>query len=442
MDKGLRELANIITKLSSTSSRTDKESILDRNSSNIYLTELCKFMYDPMIVSGIKELKMNRKQSSDYVLDLFSMHEEHSLLDIFTYLKSNNTGKDVDIQYITEYIEDNIEYSELLKKIFTKELKLGIDITTVNKIYGNSFIKEFNVMLADNYYDNQNYLTDKEFILTTKLDGLRCIAVYENNEVKFYTRQGKPYGRLPEIESELMEYFRENYVYDGELIAETDKQMLSKDLFRETASVAMKNGNKKGLIFNVFDMIPADEFFNKSSSLECRRRKQRLHNIFTVYGRYLKHICEVEILYKGNDINQIFSNLERITDAGGEGVMINISDAPYEFKRTKNLLKVKKFRTADVKVIKINKGTGRFSNTLGSITVEFDYNNNTYACDIGSGFTDVQREKYWNAPELLINKIVEIKYFEISQDMDGKYSLRFPVWLDIIRTDKDTTSIY
>ena len=48
---------------------------------------------------------------------------------------------------------------------------------------------------------------------------------------------------------------------------------------------------------------------------------------------------------------------------------------------------------------------------------------------VGSGFTDKQREEYWVNAHKYLNKYVKVKYFEESCDKEGKYSLRFPVFL-------------
>ena len=64
-------------------------------------------------------------------------------------------------------------------------------------------------------------------------------------------------------------------------------------------------------------------------------------------------------------------------------------------------------------------------------------------CECGSGFTDEERLNYWEHPELIMGKVVELKYFEVTQnDKDKtKYSLRFPTWQHRIRTDKDEQDI-
>ena len=126
-----------------------------------------------------------------------------------------------------------------------------------------------------------------------------------------------------------------------------------------------------------------------------------------------------------------------------EGVMVNLSDAPYECKRTSNILKVKKFQDADLKVLDIIEGTGKNVGKLGAITVQFEVGGKLYTCDCGSGFSDDERSLYYNNKELLLDKIVTIGYFEISQNSKTKeYSLRFPTWKGIIRHDKTEISMY
>ena len=56
-------------------------------------------------------------------------------------------------------------------QIFTKELKLGITSKTINKVFPN-LIPEFNVMLAEKYWDRMEELekTNPDIIISQKLD--------------------------------------------------------------------------------------------------------------------------------------------------------------------------------------------------------------------------------------------------------------------------------
>ena len=148
------------------------------------------------------------------------------------------------------------------------------------------------------------------------------------------------------------------------------------------------------------------------------------------------------MLYRGEDKSQIQYWLDKITSEGGEGVMINLSHGPYECKRSKYLLKVKKMLTADVLVKDVIEGTGQNTGKLGAITVEFiGPDEKHYECNCGSGFTLQEREEFWNNPNLILGKIVELQYFEISQNEQGTYAFRFPVF-KYVRDDKNSISMF
>lgn len=65
-----------------------------------------------------------------------------------------------------------------------------------------------------------------------------------------------------------------------------------------------------------------------------------------------------------------------------------------------------------------------------------------YNCDVGSGLTLEQREDFWAHKDKVLNKIIEISYFEVSMNSNNNsYSLRFPVFKHI-RDDKTEISMY
>lgn len=82
--------------------------------------------------------------------------------------------------------------------------------------------------------------------------------------------------------------------------------------------------------------------------------------------------------------------MDKITNNGGEGVMIRDPESKYEGRRTDKLLKVKKFEDAEATVIGHEKGTGRCSAMLGALRVRGD---DGIEFKIGSGFDDSQRRK-------------------------------------------------
>ena len=78
---------------------------------------------------------------------------------------------------------------------------------------------------------------------------------------------------------------------------------------------------------------------------------------------------------------------------------------------------------------------------MGQIKVKFIHEGKEYYSYVGSGFSLEERRLYLDKPELIVGKVVEIGYFEISSnESTGDYGLRFPTWKGIIRDDKTELS--
>lgn len=428
----MNKIKEIIDSLQGTSGRLEKTAILEANKNNELWTEILKFLFDPMVVTGISTAKLSK-----IIVPMIHMHYE--LLGMLNYLSANNTGRDVDIDVVHDTLCSYPEHRGWIGQLVTKSLRLGVDVSTINKVYGKNFIKVFAVMLAESFADNPKYLDGKQFIITKKLDGLRCVAyVHDNGVVEFFTRNGQDYDDVPDVAADLLKLQARNVAYDGELIA-VSKSTDTNKVFRETSSVARKDGVKTGLIYHVFDRVPLYDFLEGFYVGACIDRKLALN--VDIMSANLTWVSDVNMLYIGSDQSKIGDWFKVAEDKKWEGLMLNSYDAPYQAKRVCDLLKVKKFKTVDVRVTGVYEGENDCVGTLGGINVEFDLNGVICKSNCGSGFTKKQRDKYWADPSLLIGKIVELKCFEFSMNNDGSRSLRFPIWLDIIRFDKDTTSV-
>ena len=66
------------------------------------------------------------------------------------------------------------EMEEFIKSILTKSLKVGIDATTVNKVYGDGFIPVFDVMLGTSI-EKCKIPKNAWISISHKLNGSRCL---------------------------------------------------------------------------------------------------------------------------------------------------------------------------------------------------------------------------------------------------------------------------
>lgn len=417
--------------------RLYKEGVLEEYKNDEVIKQFLYFIFNSFIVTGIKRAKLEKEISVNPLDITFRNFVEFS-----QFIIKNNTGSDVVVKTVQRELNRfQGEDRAFFENVILREFNIGIGRSSTNKIFGDDFVPKFEVMLAEKYTDYVEFVDGKEFIITLKLDGNRCVAIYDaDGGIDLKTRQGLDYEGLDHIAEDIRLHMQPGFVYDGELIATAENADLSTgELYRFTTGLLHREVEDKTAIkFFIFDSLTVDEFKAGKSKTGALERKNRVATLLSGGARYL---VNVPILYRGKDASVIQRMLDEVTNAGGEGIMINIASAPYECKRVKTLLKCKKFNTADVFVESVEEGSKSFKGIMGQIKVKFIYQGKEQTSYVGSGFSLEERKLYWEHPELLIGKVVEVGYFEVSQnDKTKEYSLRFPTWKSIIRTDKTELS--
>ena len=454
--ENMKKVAKVLDIVRKTSSTNAKQAILQYENEQEYgatLRSVLYYTYNPFMMFGLtdKTLQVVRPNIMTYARateeDVFLLLEELANNNINDYLRS-------EAKRLLLTINDD-EVREMVQGIMVKDLKLGVNVTTLNKVFGKGFIPKFDVQLAESYAKQKpGSLRNKEVCITEKLDGFRI--VYNPVQEKFFTRKGQEYEGLEHLIPELNDLcvaisednlvHGEDVVIDGELVHEPVEGLNSQELYALTSSAARKKGrhrDKLKLQFHVFDFVPLNEFMSGLTTLRYKARRSIMDVAFVALSD-LKHVKPVTVFYMGKfDEEILLTHLKQVEALGGEGLMINLMEGTYECKRTKKLLKVKTFKDADVLVTGIVEGTGKNLGKLGAVEVKFLHNGKEMTCEVGSGFTDDERLVYWEHPETIIGKVIEVKYFEVTQNEKDKtkYSLRFPTFQHRIRTDKDEQDI-
>lgn len=408
----IENVYNKFEEIKNVSGSISKKVLLRQNSTDEDFIYVLEFIYNPFKKTGIANKKLDKNINATIIHDLKDLKEA------IEYVIKNNTGTDVVVASLQRFIEKNKEHEQFLKEVFTKTYKCGLNVTTINSVV-KDLIPTFGVMLATKIEDCSKELKgNPKVVATLKLDGFRCTFIKSHG--KAYSRQGIEIEGLVELAKDFEKL--PNGVYDGELIAKGDFKE-AKDQYKETSKIARKKGDKKGLKFVCFDYMPEESFFKGICFTPCIVRKTSLKELIDMLD--CENIECAEILYHGRyDEEKIMQLANEVTAKGEEGLMLNLADAPYECKRTKSLMKIKKFHTCDLKVIDCLEGNGEMKGMLGSFVVE--YKNNKV--NVGSGLTQAERIEYWNKKEELIGRVIEVGYREETQNEDGGLSLRFPTF--------------
>ena len=419
--KEVSKINSFVKEINLENGRNYKTSVLEKYSSDLDILNFLEFLFNPFKITGISTKKIEKE------VGLEDISPFDDIFQLINYLCLNNTGSDDNLRKVQTYLNTlKDEEKELAKKILTKNLQLGIDAKTINKVFPE-LIPTFEVQLANKYFDNPSILEDKSFSITTKIDGGRIIAIKENGNVTLYTRAGQKYEGLVDIENELKNMELDNFVLDGEITLLHKGTRTSKEQYKETMKITRKDGEKHGVKILAFDLLTLPEFKNKKGVEPYFQRRHELN----IFFNKLKYIEVLPVLYSGSDTSVILPMLNEAIENGEEGLMINMENEPYQFKRSDVLLKVKKMQDIDLPIIGYEEGSNKYENSLGAFLVEYKGN----IVKVGTGISDDLRKEVWNNKDKYMGVTIEIQYFEETTNDKGGISLRFPVFIDF-RYDK------
>lgn len=432
----LNDVIKIIKELEGVSSTKGKEHILRVNSDNETLKKVLYYTYSDMQY-GIKKTTVKKM---DFLPD-----EEYKWINIwkmFEDLSNSNINNDL-VKKVSNTIGffNDKEQQDLLIRMLLKDLRIGMNVKSINKAIPN-LIPKHEIMLASKF---EGKLKGK-VSMSLKMDGIRCSALVDNDgNIQFLSRQGHKILGLNEITDAIEKLGLKGYFIDGELIKINTDNIASDDNFRLTTKIVnSKSDDKRGLEFVVFDITPIEDYYNGKSNLSYEQRLELMNELI---GDGNKFVRLVEKFGVTDNVEEVYQKLNEVVADGKEGLILNTLSGVYSFgKRPKDILKVKAFSDADVLVVDILEGEGRLEGKLGKVKVQFKYEGKVYTSFVGSGFNDVEREYYWEHKDELMNKVITIKYFEISKNEKDGVSFRFPTWQgkEYIRTDKqgiDDTNI-
>lgn len=437
LENELSPILNVVIKLRETSGTNDKIELLKINKNIPHLQQVFKMTYDPFLKYGVSKTMIDKLESFD-----INTNESITYDDFIIFLEKlakSNINDELRLQIATIlHCSPNQSMRDLLKCIFTKDLKIGMAAANINKAIPE-LIPVFGIMRGQKYENHKHKLVGKDIIITEKIDGVRTVAIIdENGNVNFYSRQGKEIIGLSDIEKDIKKMNLKNIVLDGEVTILNKNGLESKDVFKATMEIiGSKTNVKNGLLYNIFDCLSLSAFIQGISKATAINRKKYIEGKWKV-ACCPEYIKPLPILYYGvyseDEVNKIH---KEILSNGGEGLMLNVPTASYECKRTANLLKVKEMYTCDLQITGFEEGLvgTKLEGTLGAIVVDYK----GYTVKVGSGFSEDERDFFWHNKSELIGRIIEVQYFEETQDADGNLSLRFPVYVRLRENDKEVS---
>lgn len=405
---------------------------------NITLKEVLIYTYDPLKKYKIDQLKYFKTGNNVSKLGFFNLKQKRILEQsdwntfkiILDELVIKRSAKDADVRRVIDFIDCFSEDDQqILLGVLFKDLRLNMNINKFQKVWFDLCCQP-QVQLANLYAGKDFY----KGYYSRKFDGKRM-----------YIKENLPYSRanrlckikpIEHILSQVAHF--SDMVLDGELIFIDEE---GNEDFQRAISLTSsdeRNPDCDNLYYVIFDMIPKNLFMTKDVYVAFEDEYNLILETFgcdldySAFNNYSLLKTEYpNILVARQDTNiEIMQQLRE--KYNWEGLMYRNGEACYEYKRTNNLLKMKRMKDGEFEIINLLIGSGKHEGRLGTLNIKLPSGE---IVGVGSGFTDEQRDLFWKNKELIESNdfkskyLAKVQFFETTANKDGSNSLRFPVFL-------------
>ena len=402
----------IIQKLETDNSRLFKESVVADNIISQEFTVGLQYALDSLVTFGVQQVPFSEADGKG-ILD----KEFYAVADKLVARELTGHAARDAIQELCDNAK-NEQWNDWYRRILIKDLRCGVSVKTVNGV-AKGTVPVFGCMLAHDGAKHPKKIKG-ECLVEYKYDGVRVIAIVQNDTATLYSRNGKILANFPHIEEALSKPEFNNFVFDGEVMSD-DFQSLMKQVHRK------EGAQTQDAYLALFDVLTLADF-NKGETVDNATVRRELLTTLQ-FDDCIKVVDATLIDFDTDEGKAVFDEMNaEALEKGYEGLMIKPTHEVYKCKRSHAWLKVKPFIEVTLKVIALEEGTGKNEGMLGALVVEGEDDGKFFHVNVGSGLTDDMRKDVWAAQDSVVGQLVEIRADAAtqSQDADDVWSLRFP----------------
>jgi ATP-dependent DNA ligase len=419
----------IFKALAADNSRLTKEKILKDNLTNLTLRKVLFLALDPYTQFYIKRIPPYKTGVIRSKLTL-----EQALYELDKLSSRTVTGNAAfsHLHWILESL--SADDAEVITRIIEKDLRCGVSEATVNKIWPK-LIPTYPVMLASGYDEKLMAKMQYPAYVQLKLDGMRFNAIVRINSktVEFRSRNGKLINLLGNLEQEFLELaapFVKDVVFDGELIVRDNNGIMNRQKGNGILNKAVKDTistTEASMVHaTIWDVVPFEKFYSGVDDTAYNLRFRMLEQL-----NFPNKISLIESQLVNNE-DEAHKLFQSYFAKGEEGIILKNPAGNWEDKRVKHQIKFKGELECDLLCVDWQEGTGKNKGRLGALVLESS--DGKIKVNVGSGFTDEQRDKY--TKQNTLGKVVAVKYNARIRDKNtNEESLFLPVFLEL-REDK------
>lgn len=445
----LDDLQACVTKLEATNSINDKLAILKKFPQ---LHEFIGRILDPMQKTHVTRASLLKYETEKFP-KFHSMHHKKYPADVegvYNALVTQSVSGDEAKEMVVVFLQKNPKHRELILRILEKELKIRLGMTQFRKIVEvtpESVSEKYQPALAHDLEKHMAYFQESSknsmWYISRKLDGVRCQVWVTDKGCRAMSRTGHRFDALALLEQKVHDAVAPGYVLDGELCVVDEKG--NESFSAAVSQVRRKSAVMKSFCFCLLDVVTDTEFQLGSSPLTVTQRRRRadgvLAHLLAQNTPTQKVVWVEQVPYSEENMALMQRKVDQLQ---WEGLILR-HDVAYAGKRTKDLLKVKKFHTEEYRIQDVKTGPVRIidpktglETVLETVTAVKILHKNCPVY-VGSGFSLAERQKMFKDPQKVIGQVIAVQYFEETQDSKTKaWSLRFPTFKYWYGQSRDT----
>lgn len=436
----------ILEAIAETSSRNEKLELLKKYEDNADLQRTCYLALNPMIKFWIKKIpeSLNTDPTETLQYSLYSLSQALDILEdeFVTRLVTGNAAIER-LRNLLTYL--SFDDQEVIKKIINRDLRCGISDKTVNKIW-KKLIPVFEPMACARATSKNLAKMEYPAFVQKKEDGARLVAIVTPDGVTYHSRNGKEVSLFGVFDAPLIEAAKaedKSFVLDGELLAKKNTKIANRQtgngLMTKAIRGTLSEEEAKSLHFVIWDLVDLNHFIAGYSPTIYSERWKALFTLYIVYGFEYKPNLSLVYTREVSSLVQAQEEFRKALEAEHEGIILKDKRGAYKNKRVDFQIKFKAEKTADLRIKGVIRGTGKNEDRMGALNLYSD--DGLVEVSVGTGFSDKDREWFWDHKDEVKGKIVEILYNDVIQDKNRPdiSSLFLPVF-KATRDDKDTTN--
>lgn len=405
------------------------------NSSNYKLDVLKKYK-DDSDFKKILELTYNRNKynfniSKNCILQnsQFLNTSGNKIIDeVLTEIETLGSGS-IRGNKAHEFVDDLLktldkENKEILLNLLGRDLKIGLNIKSINKVFKNLIPKPNYMRCAVLSEKTLKKIKFPAFI-QLKMDGTYREIHVADGQVTGKTRSGEEYFN-PVLFKEMMNF--PNGYYTGELTIEGESRFTGNGLINSL------NPPYEKITFTVWDYLTDDDYLEKTKT-PYYSRFESLSDIIE------KHKSERVKLVPNYEVNSIDEALKYVSDwmeQGLEGGVLKDKGNCFKNGTSGTQLKIKLKVDAEMRITGFTDGTvgTKREGKIGAIQFSNDEGTIKGQC---SGFSDTELDLFTKNKDNLIGRIISVEFNDlVKAENNDYYALSHPRFIEL-RNDKDET---